>query len=89
MKFGRFTVAAVAVTAGLGLAGCGGGSGTPRASGGGAAKIGIIHRPNAGPDYLMTFAASGAKYMDDASGQLILPKAEIKKGLEWLCCIHY
>lgn len=49
----------------------------------GAAKIGIIHRPNAGPDYLMTFAAFGAKYMDDASGQLILPKAEIKKGLEW------
>lgn len=49
----------------------------------GAAKIGIIHRPNAGPDYLMTFSAFGAKYMDEASGQLILPKAEIKKGLEW------
>src|SRR5262245_53266064 len=27
----------------------------------GAAEIGIIHRPNAGPDYLMTFAAFGAK----------------------------
>jgi len=49
----------------------------------GAAKIGIIHRPNAGPDYLMTFSAFGAKYMDEASGQLLLPKAEIKKGLEW------
>ncbi|MFZ1287009.1 MAG: glutamate ABC transporter substrate-binding protein [Candidatus Phosphoribacter sp.] len=41
MKFGRFTVAAVAVTAGLGLAGCGGGSATPGASGGGTVKIGI------------------------------------------------
>ncbi len=49
----------------------------------GAAEIGIIHRPNAGPDYLMTFAAFGAKYFDDASGKLLLPKAEIKRGLEW------
>jgi inositol-phosphate transport system substrate-binding protein len=49
----------------------------------GAAEIGIIHRPNAGPDYLMTFAAFGAEYMDDASGKLVLPKAEIKRGLEW------
>jgi inositol-phosphate transport system substrate-binding protein len=49
----------------------------------GAAEIGIIHRPNAGPDYLMTFSAFGAKYMDEASGKLLLPKAEIKRGLEW------
>jgi inositol-phosphate transport system substrate-binding protein len=48
-----------------------------------AAEIGIIHRPNAGPDYLMTFAAFGAKHMDEASGKLLLPKAEIKKALEW------
>lgn len=48
-----------------------------------AADVGIIHRPNAGPDYLMTFAAFGAKFMDDASGKLLLPKAEMKKGLEW------
>ena len=44
----------------------------------GAAEIGIIHRPNAGPDYLMTFASFGVKYFDDASGKLLLPKAEIK-----------
>jgi inositol-phosphate transport system substrate-binding protein len=49
----------------------------------GAAQIGIIHRPNAGPDYLMTLAAFGVKYMDEASGKLLLPKAEMKRALEW------
>ena len=49
----------------------------------GAAQIGMIHRPNAGPDYLMSFAAFGAKFVDPDSGQLILPKAELKRGLEW------
>lgn len=49
----------------------------------GAATVGIIHRPNAGPDYLMTMAAFGVKYMDPASGKLLLPKAEMKKALEW------
>jgi inositol-phosphate transport system substrate-binding protein len=43
----------------------------------------MIHRPNAGPDYLMTFAAFGAKFMDDASGQLLLPLQPIRKGLDW------
>ena len=43
----------------------------------GAAEIGIIHRPNAGPDYLMTFASFGAKFMDEQSGKLLLPKAEL------------
>ena len=46
----------------------------------GAAEIGIIHRPNAGPDYLMTFASFGAKYLDEASGKLLLPKAEMQEG---------
>ncbi|MFZ1287312.1 MAG: transporter substrate-binding domain-containing protein, partial [Candidatus Phosphoribacter sp.] len=41
MKFGRFTVAAVAVTASLGLAACGGGGATTGASGGGTVKVGI------------------------------------------------
>ena len=49
----------------------------------GAAEIGMIHRPSAGPDYLMTFAAFGAEFMDEASGKLLLPKAEVKKALEW------
>lgn len=49
----------------------------------GAAQMGIVHRPNAGPDYLMTFAAFGAKFVDDKTGQLLLPKAELRRGLEW------
>jgi inositol-phosphate transport system substrate-binding protein len=49
----------------------------------GAAQIGMLHRPNAGPDYLMTFTAFGAKFVDPDSGQLLLPKAEIKRGLQW------
>ena len=46
----------------------------------GAAQMGIVHRPNAGPDYLMTFAAFGAKFIDEQSGKLLLPKAEIQQG---------
>jgi inositol-phosphate transport system substrate-binding protein len=49
----------------------------------GAAEIGILHRPNAGPDYLMTFASFGVRFVDEASGQLLLPKAEMRRGLEW------
>ncbi len=49
----------------------------------GAAQFGMVHRPNAGPDYLMNFAAFGAKWIDEKTGQLLLPKAEIRKGLEW------
>jgi inositol-phosphate transport system substrate-binding protein len=48
-----------------------------------AAEIGIIHRPNAGPDYLMTMAAFGVKFLDEASGKLLLPKAEMKAALAW------
>ena len=47
----------------------------------GAAQIGIIHRPNAGPDYLMEFASFGVKFMDPETGKLLLPKAEMKKAL--------
>ncbi len=49
----------------------------------GAAKYGIVHRPNVGPDYLMTFAAFGVKYMDETSGKLILPKKEMTEALKW------
>jgi inositol-phosphate transport system substrate-binding protein len=49
----------------------------------GAAQFGMLHRPNAGPDYLMTFVAFGAKFVDPDSGQLLLPKAEMQRGLEW------
>ena len=49
----------------------------------GAAEFGILHRPNTGPDYLMTFAAFGVRFVDDDSGQLLLPKAEMQAALEW------
>ena len=48
----------------------------------GAAKYGIVHRPNSGPDYLMTFAAFGAKFIND-QGQLLLTKKEMKDALTW------
>ncbi len=49
----------------------------------GAAEIGIIHRPNTGPDYLMTMASFGVKFTDDASGKLLLQKGAMQKALEW------
>jgi inositol-phosphate transport system substrate-binding protein len=49
----------------------------------GAAEIGMLHRPNAGPDYLMTFAAFGVRFMDQETGQLLLPKAEMEAALAW------
>ena len=49
----------------------------------GAAQIGIIHRPNAGPDYLMTFAAFGVKFMDDGLGQAAPAQGRDAEGLEW------
>jgi inositol-phosphate transport system substrate-binding protein len=49
----------------------------------GAAEMGILHRPNAGPDYLMTFATFGVKLMDENSGKLLLPREQFKSGFEW------
>ena len=43
----------------------------------------MLHRPNTGPDYLMTFAAFGVRFVDEESGQLLLPKAEMQAALEW------
>jgi inositol-phosphate transport system substrate-binding protein len=48
----------------------------------GAAEIGMLHRPNAGPDYLMTMAAFGVRFADEG-GQLLLPKAEMEAALAW------
>jgi inositol-phosphate transport system substrate-binding protein len=49
---------------------------------GGAAEFGMLHRPNAGPDYLMTMAAFGVRFADEG-GQVLLPKAEMQAALEW------
>ncbi|HVZ14642.1 MAG TPA: extracellular solute-binding protein [Bauldia sp.] len=48
----------------------------------GAAKYGIVHRPNSGPDYLMTFSAFGVKFIN-ADGKLLLTKKEMKDALTW------
>jgi inositol-phosphate transport system substrate-binding protein len=49
----------------------------------GAARIGMIHRPNAGPDYIMIFAAFGISFMDEQSGKLVLPRAKMREALTW------
>jgi inositol-phosphate transport system substrate-binding protein len=49
----------------------------------GAAEFGLLHRPNAGPDYLMVFAAFGVRFIDEETGQLLLPRAEMESALAW------
>ena len=49
----------------------------------GAAQMGILHRPNVGSDYLMSFAAFGVRLLDEASGKLLLPRKEMKAALGW------
>ena len=49
----------------------------------GAAKYGILHRPNVGADYLMIFTAFGARYSDAATGKLIFSKGPMKEGFSW------
>ena len=50
---------------------------------GGAAKYGMLHRPNVGPDYIMTFAAFGAEFLDPASGKLVLTKGPVGEAFKW------
>ena len=49
----------------------------------GIAEYGMLHRPNVGIDYLMTFNAFGVKYVDEKTGKLILTKKEMTKALAW------
>lgn len=49
----------------------------------GAAEFGMLHRPNTGPDYLMTFATFGVKFQDEETGKLLLPLAEMQRAFEW------
>ncbi len=48
-----------------------------------AAQYGMLHRPNVGIDYLMVFQSYGVKFVDDKTGKLIFPKAEMTKALGW------
>jgi len=49
----------------------------------GAAEYGMLHRPNVGIDYLMVFQSYGVKFMDEETGKLMLPKAEMQAALAW------
>lgn len=48
-----------------------------------AAQYGMLHRPNVGIDYLMVFQSYGVKFMDDKTGKLVFPKAQMTKALGW------
>lgn len=50
---------------------------------GGAAEYGMLHRPNVGIDYLMVFQSYGVRFMDEATGKLVFPKAEMEAALGW------
>ena len=47
------------------------------------AQYGMLHRPNVGIDYLMVFQSYGVKFMDEKTGKLLFPKAEMVKALGW------
>ncbi len=50
----------------------------------GAAQYGIIHRPNVGPDFLMTMASFGFDPLDDATGRLQASKSALMEFLKWI-----
>ncbi len=50
---------------------------------GGAAKYGMLHRPNVGIDYLMVFSSFGVKFMDDKTGKLLFPEKAVEAALSW------
>lgn len=51
---------------------------------GGAAEYGIIHRPNVGPDFLMSMASFGFDAFDEASGKLQASRSALQAFLEWI-----
>jgi inositol-phosphate transport system substrate-binding protein len=51
---------------------------------GGAAEYGIVHRPNVGPDFLMTLASFGLDPLDDESGKLQISKSAVAGFLDWI-----
>lgn len=51
---------------------------------GGAAQYGIIHRPNVGPDFLMSMASFGFDPLDDATGRLQASRSALGEFLKWI-----
>jgi inositol-phosphate transport system substrate-binding protein len=49
----------------------------------GAARYGMLHRPNVGIDYLMVFQSYGVRFLDPQTGKLVFPKAQMKAALGW------
>ncbi|MCP3970108.1 MAG: extracellular solute-binding protein [Rhodobacteraceae bacterium] len=51
---------------------------------GGAAEYGIVHRPNVGPDFLMTMASFGFDPMDEQTGKLQASRSALEGFLSWI-----
>jgi inositol-phosphate transport system substrate-binding protein len=50
----------------------------------GLAKYGIIHRPNVGPDFLMTMASFGFDPFDEKTGKLQASQSALAEFLKWI-----
>lgn len=50
----------------------------------GAAEYGIVHRPNVGPDFLMSMASFGFDAYDEESGKLQASRSALRNFLEWI-----
>lgn len=50
----------------------------------GAAKYGMVHRPNVGPDFQMAMASFGIVPFDGKSGKLQISKSKLNKFYDWL-----
>ncbi len=50
----------------------------------GQTGVGIIHRPNVGPDFLMTMASFGFDPFDEATGKLQASKKALNDFLSWI-----
>jgi len=51
---------------------------------GGAAKYGIVHRPNVGPDFQMLMKSFGIDQYDAAAGKLQMSESKLADFFEWL-----
>lgn len=49
----------------------------------GVAQYGLLHRPNVGPDYIMTFRTFGVDFYDANTGDLLLPLAEMEEAFSF------
>ena len=47
------------------------------------AEYGILHRPNKGPDYIMTFQAYGNTFVDPETGNLLLERDNLAAAFGW------